>query len=41
LVKKIDAIELDIGIELYSEVECVKNYDEILETLKDADDNEG
>ena len=39
LIEKIDAIERDIGSELYGKVERVTNYDEILKAIKDADDN--
>ena len=40
LIEKIDAIERDIGLELFGEAERVENYDEILRAIKDADENE-
>ncbi|MCL1995422.1 MAG: DUF86 domain-containing protein [Defluviitaleaceae bacterium] len=39
LIEKIDSIERDIGLELYGEAERAANYDEILKSIKDADDN--
>ena len=40
LIEKINAIECDIGLELYGEVEREANYDEIMKAIKDADDTD-
>jgi uncharacterized protein with HEPN domain len=39
LITKIDAIESDIGQELYGETEQSANYEEIMKAIQDAEEN--